>query len=197
MGWTFAGGHGTRSTSASRAMRVLLRESSGGTKRSSAQNRWTRSHGSRARSRVDRSSYAVRGVLPPDSSSEQRPRRSTASCVTSAIAAAMPSLSVCSVSWTRTSATAVEEHLLAAGHHDLVQPQDLLAVGELVAGGGDDVARLERALVPPVGFHARGARAADVPLLDPAVLGLHVEAHHHVRVAPLVARHRAGHGHGA
>src|SRR5688572_11800174 len=107
------------------------------------------------------------------------------------MAAAAPSLRSRSASWTRTSAATVKEHLLAAGHHDLVQPQNALTVREAMPGRGDHVAGLERGLVPAVGFHAYGAGAADAPLLDGAIFDFDVETDHHVRVAPFVAGHRA------
>src|ERR1051325_1864488 len=53
--------------------------------------------------------------------------------------------------WAAEKSAAVEVHFLAVGHDDVLEPENLLAVGELISGRGDDVARLERVLHPAVG----------------------------------------------
>src|SRR5687767_13670154 len=53
----------------------------------------------------------------------------------------------------RSGLATVDSDLLAVGHHDPFQPDDLLAVGELIANARDRVAGLDRRLCPSDGFH--------------------------------------------
>ena len=50
-------------------------------------------------------------------------------------------------------AGSVEAHFLAVGEYDAFEPDDLLAVGELIADARDHVAGLDRRLGPTVRLH--------------------------------------------
>src|SRR6266581_4389033 len=73
---------------------------------------------------------------------------------------------------------AVHPDLLAVGQHRLLEPDDLLAVGELIADARDHVAGLDRRLGPAVRLHPVDGGTTDQPLLDPAVNGAHLDGNH-------------------
>src|SRR5439155_2574613 len=85
---------------------------------------------------------------------------------------------------------AVEAHLLAVGQHGSFEPDDLLAVGKLIADARDHVAGLDRRLGPAVRFHPIDGGPTDQPLFGPAVIGPDLEGNHRVRVCP----RELGHG---
>src|SRR4029453_10187481 len=88
---------------------------------------------------------------------------------------------------------AVDLYLLAVGQHDALEPDDFLAVVELIADTRDHVARLDCRLGPAVPFHPAYCGPTDHPLLRLAVFGPNLEGDHRVRVFPAELHHRALH----
>src|SRR5688572_9412412 len=91
--------------------------------------------------------------------------------------------------------SAVDADLLAVREHDALEADDFLAVGELIAGAGDHVARLHRRAGPAVGFHPVQRGPADHPRLLLTTIGRDVERDHRVPVRPPEVGHGALHGH--
>src|SRR6266550_1924454 len=83
-----------------------------------------------------------------------------------------------------TGLLAVEAQFLAVGQYGTLEPDDLLAIGELIADARDHVAGLHCRLGPAVGLHPVDGGATDQPFLLPAVTGLNLKGHHRVRVSP-------------
>src|SRR5438094_226356 len=81
-------------------------------------------------------------------------------------------------------AAGVEAHFLAVGQYGAFEPDDLLAVGELIADARDHVAGLHRRLGPAVGLHPVDGGATDQPFLLQAVTGLNLQGYHRVRICP-------------
>src|SRR6476646_5286801 len=94
-----------------------------------------------------------------------------------------------------TSLAAVEAEFLAVVQYDVLQPDDLLAVGKLIPDASDHVAGLHRRFGPPVGLHPVEGGATHLPFLRPAVTGLHLKSHHRVRIGPHELDHLALHCH--
>ena len=90
--------------------------------------------------------------------------------------------------------SAVEEHFLPVGHHNLLQSQNVRTVCEAIPDRGDRVTHLEGSPVPTVPCHTSRTGAADVPLLGLAAGVLDVKVDHHVRIGPGVPRHYPFHG---
>src|SRR5580692_5710960 len=84
----------------------------------------------------------------------------------------------------RPLAAGVYANLLAVGQYDTLKPDDLLAVGVLIADARDYVAGFHRRLGPAVRFHPDDGGAADLPFLRSAVIGLNLESNHRVRIGP-------------
>src|SRR6202047_5461467 len=88
---------------------------------------------------------------------------------------------------------AVEAQFLAVGQYDALKPEDLLAVGKLIADARDHVAGLHHRLGPPVSLHPVDRGATDLPFLRPTVIGLNLKSHHRGRIGPLELNYRALH----
>src|SRR5687767_16029949 len=95
----------------------------------------------------------------------------------------------------KTASAAVDVDLLAVSEHHPLEPDDLLAVGELIAGARDHVARLNRRPSPASRLHPIDRRPADQPFLLLAAISLHLDGDHGVGVAPHEVCHRALHSH--
>src|SRR5262245_60183021 len=80
--------------------------------------------------------------------------------------------------------TAIEAHFLTVGEYNALEPDDLLAVGELIADPGDHVAGLHRRLGPAIGLHPIDGGTANLPFLHPSVTGLNFKGHPRVRLGP-------------
>src|SRR5712691_4974331 len=89
------------------------------------------------------------------------------------------------------SLAAVEAQFLAVGQYGALEPDDLLAVGELIADARDHVAGLHCRLGPAVGLHPFEGGATDQPFLLLAVIGLNLKGHHRVRICPRELDYRA------
>src|SRR5687767_5798639 len=87
----------------------------------------------------------------------------------------------------------VQAHLLTVRQHDTLEPDDLLAVGELISGACDHVSWLDGRLVPAVRFHPVNRGPTDQPLLHLALIRLDLERDHWVRVLPGELHHGAFH----
>src|SRR5256885_9794747 len=90
-----------------------------------------------------------------------------------------------------TGLAAVEAQFLAVGQYDALEPDDLLAVGELIAGARDHVAALDRRLGPAVRLHPVDGGPTDQPLLHLAVISPNLDGDHLVTVLPRDDHHRA------
>src|SRR4029450_3931589 len=88
---------------------------------------------------------------------------------------------------------AVDLYLLAVGQHDALEPDDFLAVVELIADTRDHVARLDCRFRPAVPFHPADGGPPDHPLLRLAVFGPNLEGDHRVWVFPAELHHCALH----
>src|SRR5262245_3548408 len=88
---------------------------------------------------------------------------------------------------------AVEAQFLAIRQDDALEPDDLLTIGELIAGARDHVAGFHRRLGPPVGLHPVDGGATDLPLLRLSFSVLYLKSHHRVRIGPRKVDDRALH----
>src|SRR6185436_7070418 len=79
---------------------------------------------------------------------------------------------------------AIQQHRLAVSEHHAFEPDDLLAVAELLPDSCQHVTGLDGCLRPAVGFHPVDGGAADLPSLHPSVVRADFERDHRVRVLP-------------
>ena len=75
----------------------------------------------------------------------------------------------------KTASAAVDADLLAVSEHHALEPDDLLAVGELIAGARDHVTRLDRRPSPASRLHSIDRRPSDQPFLLLAAISLHLD----------------------